>query len=98
VPRPPRPLFNPLDPEFARVIQNDDKVMAQVGVSDPSIGLYSNTNANKGNDLNQAMLDGITEIVKGTQPLSSFDQLVRDWRTNGGDQIRAELEQALASG
>jgi putative aldouronate transport system substrate-binding protein len=97
VPRPPRPLFNPLDPEFARVIQNDDKVMAQVGVNDPSIGLYSNTDANKSNVLNQAMLDGITEIVKGTQPLSSLDQLVQDWRTNGGDQIRAELEQALAS-
>ncbi|MBV9324828.1 MAG: extracellular solute-binding protein [Chloroflexi bacterium] len=97
VPRPPRPLFNPLDPEFARVIQNDDKVMAEFGVHDPSIGLYSNTDANKSNVLNQAMLDGITEIVKGTQPLSSLDQLVQDWRTNGGEQIRAELEQALAS-
>jgi putative aldouronate transport system substrate-binding protein len=95
VPRPPRILFNPLDPEFARVVQNDDKLMADVAVSDPSIGLYSNTNANKSNLLNQAMVDGITEIVKGAQPLSSLDQLVKDWRTNGGDQIRTELEQAL---
>jgi putative aldouronate transport system substrate-binding protein len=98
VPRPPRVLFNPQDPEFVRVIQNDDKAMAEVGVSDPSVGLYSNTNANKANVLNQAMTDGITEIVKGAQPLDSLDQLVRDWRTNGGDQIRAELEQALQSG
>ncbi|MBV9581576.1 MAG: extracellular solute-binding protein [Chloroflexi bacterium] len=97
VPRPPRPLFNPLDPEFARVIQNDDKMMAAVGVSDPSTGLYSATNADKGNELNQAMLDGITEIVKGTQPVASLDQLVQDWRTHGGDQIRAEMEQALAA-
>ena len=70
--------------------------MDAVGVADPSIGLYSNTNANKGNLLNQAMLDGLAEIVKGPQPLTAFDQLVKDRRANGGDQIRAELEQARA--
>jgi putative aldouronate transport system substrate-binding protein len=97
VPNPPQVLFNPQDPEFARVIQGEQKAMDAVGVSDPSIGLYSNTNANKGNLLNQAMLDGLAEIVKGAQPVSYLDQLVRDWRTNGGDQIRAELEQARAA-
>ncbi len=71
--------------------------MDAVGVSDPSIGLYSNTNAAKGNQLNQAVTDGLTEIVKGTQPLTAFDQVVRDWRSTGGDQIRAELEQSFAA-
>ena len=94
VPNPPQVLFNPQDPEFARVIQGDQKVMDAVGAADPSIGLYSNTNANKGNLLNQTMLDGLAEIVKGAQPVSYLDQLVKDWRANGGDQIRAELEKA----
>jgi hypothetical protein len=31
----------------------------------------------------------------GREPLSSFDGVVKQWRTNGGDTIRAELEQAL---
>ena len=97
VPNPPQILFDPADPEFARVIQGDQKAMDAVGVSDPSIGLYSNTNAAKGGPLNQAMTDGLTEIVKGTQPLSTFDQLVSDWKKNGGDQIRAEYEQALTA-
>jgi len=97
VPNPPQVLFNPQDPEFARVIQGDQKAMDAVGVSDPSIGLYSNTNANKANLLNQAMLDGLAEIIKGAQQVSYLDQLVKDWRANGGDQIRAELEQARAA-
>jgi putative aldouronate transport system substrate-binding protein len=65
VPNPPQILFNPQDPEFARVIQ--------------------------------AFVDGLAEILRGNQPLTRFDQLVADWRKNGGDQIRAEYEQAFAS-
>src|SRR5207237_1011051 len=97
VPNPPQILFNPQDPEFARVIQSDQKLMDAVGVSDLSIGLYSNTNANKGNLLNQTMLDGLAEIVKGAQPITYLDQLAKDWRASGGDQMRAEFEQARAA-
>lgn len=97
VPNPPQILFDPDDPNFARVIQGDQKAMDAVGVSDPSIGLYSNTNAAKGGVLAQAMIDGLTEIVKGTQPLGAFDQLVADWKKNGGEQIRGEYEQAFTS-
>jgi putative aldouronate transport system substrate-binding protein len=85
--------FNPQDPEFAPVIQGVQKAMDAVGVSDPSIGLESNTNANKANLLNQAILDGLGRDHKGTQPTGYLDQLLRAWRTSGGDQIRAELEQ-----
>ena len=96
-PNPPQVLYNPTDPEFVRVIQADQRAMDAVGVSDPSVGLYSNTNAGKANVLNQAMTDGLTEVIKGTQPLSTFDDLVKTWRSNGGDQIRAEYEQAYAA-
>ncbi len=96
VPNPPQILFDPDDPQFAQVIQGDQKAMDAVAVSDPSIGLYSNTNAAKAGVLNQAMIDGLTEIVKGSQPLTALDQLLSDRRKNGGDQIRAEYEQAFA--
>ena len=66
-------------------------------MSDPSIGLYSNTGAAKANVLNQAITDGLTEIVKGTQALTALNQLLSDWRKNGGDQIRSEYEQAFAA-
>jgi hypothetical protein len=48
VPNPPQSLYNPQSPEFASGIQGEQKVMATVGESDPSIGLFSPTQASKG--------------------------------------------------
>jgi putative aldouronate transport system substrate-binding protein len=97
VPNPPQILYDPQSPDFATVIQGEQKVMATVGESDPTIGLYSATNANRGNQLTQTLVDGLTEILLGNQPVSSVDGLVADWRKNGGDQTRAEYEQAFAA-
>ena len=41
------------------------------------------------------MGDGLLAMIFGRSDMSSYDQLVADWRKNGGDQIRAEFEQAL---
>jgi putative aldouronate transport system substrate-binding protein len=59
------------------------------------VPLYSPTNGSKGGPLNQAFQDGLTDLVAGRRPFSDYDQLVSDWRSGGGDQIRAEYEQAL---
>jgi hypothetical protein len=37
----------------------------------------------------------MTAIVGGRRPFSDYDPLVKDWRTNGGDQIRSEYESAF---
>jgi len=37
------------------------------------------------------------DIIAGRRPLSDFDGLVSDWQTSGGNQIRTEFEQALAT-
>ncbi len=37
----------------------------------------------------------MNDIIFGRQPVSTLDALVNDWRTNGGDQIRREYEQAF---
>jgi hypothetical protein len=42
------------------------------------------------------MLDGLAEIVKGARPVTYHDRLVKDWRANPGDQIRAAYERARA--
>jgi putative aldouronate transport system substrate-binding protein len=41
------------------------------------------------------MGDGLLAIIFGRADVSSLDQLVKDWRAQGGDQIRSEFEQAL---
>jgi len=35
--------------------------------------------------------------VAGRRPTSDYDQVVSEWRGGGGDQIRTELEQAIAA-
>jgi putative aldouronate transport system substrate-binding protein len=92
----PQVLFDPNDANFARVAYADEQTMVPVLVADPSLGLYSPTNGAKGNLLTQAYTDALAEIVVGRNPLSGYDQIVNDWRTNGGNQIRSEFERAYA--
>ena len=47
--------------------------------------------------LDQAITDGVSDIVIGRAQLSALDGLVKDWRTNGGDKSRAEYQDALAA-
>ena len=43
------------------------------------------------------MIDGITDIVAGRRPIADYDQLVKDWQSGGGEQIRKELQDALTA-
>jgi putative aldouronate transport system substrate-binding protein len=69
--------------------------MAAAGITDPTYPLYSPTNGGPGVPARQAVIDGINNIVTGRDPLTSFDQLVADWKTKAGDKIRAEYQDAL---
>ena len=72
-------------------------MMVPLMVNDPSVGLYSPTDASKGGVLTQRFADGLGEIVTGRSPLSNLDQLLSDWRLNGGDQMRMEYQQLHAA-
>jgi putative aldouronate transport system substrate-binding protein len=91
----PSVLYNAKSPDYARVIHKDVSVIQGMGVHNPVVGLYSKTNAQRAASLNQTMGDGLLAIIFGRTDMSSFDQLVKDWRSQGGDQIRSEFEQAL---
>ena len=54
-------------------------------------------NFTKGFTLTQALNDGLTDIVVGRRPLSDYDQLVKDWQTNGGEQVRKEFAESIAA-
>jgi hypothetical protein len=36
------------------------------------------------------------DIIAGRRPLDDWDQLVKDWQTNGGNQIKTELSASYA--
>jgi putative aldouronate transport system substrate-binding protein len=90
-------LFDPNDPEFPKAAYADEQALMAVLQPDPTLGLYSPTDNSKGGQLTQKFSDGIGEIIAGRNPLSDLDQLIKDWRSGGGDQMRAEYEQAYAT-
>ena len=93
----PQVLFDPNDANFASQAYAEMQTMMPYLVPDPTVGLYSPTNATSGGPLIQTVLDGLADMVTGRSPLSNLDQLLTDWRKGGGDQIRTEFQQVYAT-
>ena len=91
----PDVLFAPDLADFVQVTHQAENDALSHGIPSPVAGLYSKTYAEKSAVLNQQLTDGLAQIVFGRQPVSSLDGLVQSWRSGGGDQIRAEYQQAL---
>jgi putative aldouronate transport system substrate-binding protein len=96
-PHSPDVLYNPPTPDYGPAMQKLEQTMVPLGVMDPTLGLYSPTDGAKGAPLNNAFGGVMTDIVAGRRPLTDVDQAIKDWQSNGGDQIRAEYEQGLAA-
>jgi putative aldouronate transport system substrate-binding protein len=93
----PPVLYNPIDSDFARTAYAEEQTMLPLMVNDPSVGLYSPTDASKGGQLAQKFAEGLGEIVTGRSPLSNLNQLLSDWRAGGGDQVRRDYEELYAA-
>jgi putative aldouronate transport system substrate-binding protein len=83
--------------EYATNIQADEIAMADAAIPDPTLGLYSATYSSQKVILDQAMTDGVNDVVVGRSQLSDLDGLVAAWRTAGGDKARSEYQEALAA-
>lgn len=94
----PQVMYVPDIPGYARAEYEAEHALIPYGVTDPTWGVYAPTLGAKGAIINRAMVDGITDIIAGRRPISDYDQLVKDWQNNGGEQIRRELTEALAKG
>jgi putative aldouronate transport system substrate-binding protein len=93
----PAVLYDALDSNFVKTAAPIETAAHAEAVTDASVGLYSPTNAAKGASLTQSMTDGVNQILFGRSPVDSLDQLVKDWRANGGDTIRSEFESEFAN-
>jgi putative aldouronate transport system substrate-binding protein len=92
---PPDYLFSASSAEYVPVTYQAQKEHFASTVPNAIVGLYSPTDGSKGITLRTTFIDRLNDILFGRQPVSSYDDLVRDWRTNGGDTIRAEYEKAF---
>jgi putative aldouronate transport system substrate-binding protein len=92
---PPDYLFSSSSSEFVPVTYAAQKEHFAQTVPNPTAGLYSPTDSSKGITLKNAFIDKLNDILFGRQPVSTLDGIVNEWRTNGGDAIRAEYEKAF---
>jgi putative aldouronate transport system substrate-binding protein len=92
---PPDYLFSASSAEYVPIAYQAQKEHFAVTLVNPTVGLYSPTDGSKGITLKNTFVDRLLEILFGKQPVSVLDDLVKDWRTNGGDTIRTEYEQAF---
>jgi putative aldouronate transport system substrate-binding protein len=90
--------FNPFgDPTYVEHIIPVFKQYEAVGVEDPTVGYYSEAAGRDGVVANQRFGDAINDIILGRRPASEYNGVVQEWRSNGGDKVRGELEAAIAA-
>jgi putative aldouronate transport system substrate-binding protein len=68
---------------------------AQSWVTDPTLGLISETNIRSAAALRQLEDDYQLGIITGRRPMSDLEQWRNEWRSQGGDDVRSEFEEAL---
>ncbi|MBV9577329.1 MAG: hypothetical protein JO057_01930 [Chloroflexi bacterium] len=93
----PQVIYFPGAADFIKLEYAAEQALIPPGLADPTLGLPSPTNDAKGVKLNLAVLDALGDIVASRRPVSDYDQVVNDWQSNGGEQIRTELQQQLAT-
>jgi putative aldouronate transport system substrate-binding protein len=62
---------------------------------DPFVGIKLEYPANYSKIL-QITEDKMNDVVRGRRPIGDIDQIVKEWRTTGGDEGRAFFEKALS--
>jgi putative aldouronate transport system substrate-binding protein len=67
------------------------------GVSDPTDGFYSATAWSKGQTADVHFQDGIVDIILGRKQMTDYDDLVKAWQTEAGEQVRKEFTDSMAA-
>jgi putative aldouronate transport system substrate-binding protein len=88
--------YSPADPRAPEMYQGYEKLLAPMGVENASIGTFSSTFASKGTILLEGIGGAAQDIIAGRRNLSEWEQLVKDWQSNGGNQIKSELAASYA--
>lgn len=91
----PYAVYQPGRPDDADTQHAYQSKVVPGGIANPRIGLFSNTWATKNETLEKNFNDGVNEIVQGRKPISTLDELIKTWRSAGGDEMRQEYQDQL---
>jgi putative aldouronate transport system substrate-binding protein len=87
-------------PNYAKHVNKIEIALVnpKIAVADVTLGYYSPTQASSaGKQAEHAFLDGLNGIMVGRDPMSQYDQLVKDWQNSAGNNIKKEYNDAIAS-
>ena len=82
---------------YAQAAHEAEKAVLPLGIDDPTNGFYAPTLYARGATADTAYNDGIREILLGRKPFSEFDQILKEWQSAAGEQIRKEYLDAMAA-
>jgi putative aldouronate transport system substrate-binding protein len=94
----PDVIFIPGNADATRKSYEYQKSIIPTAVHDPQTGVFSDTWSRKQGQLGQLINDAQADILSGRKPVSVWDDVMKQWRENGGDKVRGELEEAIAKG
>jgi len=92
----PNALYSPQFPDAIKVLHETYAKLIPLGVADPTQGLFSPTQAQKGLTLGQTMTDAVNNYVAGRSSLADLKNAIATWKSSGGDQIRSEYQKVLS--
>ncbi|WP_419998821.1 extracellular solute-binding protein [Streptomyces boninensis] len=93
----PQPLYYPGFPDDAKRTHAWEKDTLPLLVPADHFGLQSATAVSQGATLEQQLADGVTAIVTGRKPVSSWDDIYKKWQNGGGKKIADEYAEERAA-
>lgn len=82
-------------PGEAQTMQHWQERQLDGATKDPTQGLYSPAWVQNAASLVQMEQDAFNNIAVGNQPMSHLDEVIKTWKSQGGDQARKEFQDAL---
>jgi putative aldouronate transport system substrate-binding protein len=87
--------YYPSEPPLAPVAQDYTRRLLAIGVYNPVDGLMSPTAMKQQPTLDTLINDRVLRIVRGIDPLTALNDLIKQWMAQGGTQIAHEYTKAL---
>jgi len=87
-------------PGYEDTVKAECDYEARVGATAlplPTNGLYSAEDSSAGAQLNVKIMNATLDVITGRTTVSGWDGIVQEWRSGGGDAIRAEYQDAFAA-
>lgn len=93
----PDVIFIPGKPDATKASYDYQKAVIGTSVPDPVVsnGLFSDEWSRKQPVLGALVNNGQNDIIAGRQPLSYLDEIIKNWRSQGGDQARKDFTEQL---